>query len=208
MRELVVTAFTTLDGVVQAPGGPDEDRDGGFGHGGWAAPHIDEEILDRMSALLARADALLVGRRTHDIFAATWPLAAADDPIGARMNGLPKHVVSRTLAGSPWSNTTVLSGDLPDAVRGLLRGGDGQVQVHGSGALVQALLAHDLVDQWHLLVAPVLLGTGKRLFDGGTVPAGLRLVEASTTGRGVLIATYARAGGVAYGAMGPETGNW
>jgi dihydrofolate reductase len=212
MRKLVVTAFMTLDGVVQAPGGPDEDLDGGFAHGGWAVPHIDDDLLGRMAEQLNRADALLLGRRTYDIFAATWPLAEADDPIGARMNGLPKHVATRTALEPAWSNAALLAGDVPDAVRALIRSGGaeggGEVQVHGSGGLVQTLLAHELVDELRVLVFPVLLGTGKRLFGGGTVPAGLRLVGSATTGTGVVVATYARDGALAYGAMGPETGNW
>ncbi|WP_214403382.1 dihydrofolate reductase family protein [Pseudonocardia lacus] len=206
MRKLLVTAFTTLDGVVQAPGGADEDRDGGFEHGGWAVPGIDDQVLGLMAELTARAGALLLGRRTYDIFAATWPLA--DDPIGARMNGLPKHVVSRTPRTLHWANATQLEGEVGAAVGALKREPGGEIQVHGSGGLVQALLTHDLVDELHLLVFPVLLGTGKRLFGGGTVPAGLRLVGATTTATGVVIGTYARDGGVQYGAMGPETGNW
>ncbi|MCO1656162.1 dihydrofolate reductase family protein [Pseudonocardia humida] len=208
MRKLVVTAFATLDGVVQSPGGPDEDRDGGFAHGGWAVPGIDEQVLAVMGELTGRAGALLLGRRTYDIFAATWPLAGADDPLGARMNELPKHVVSRTPRVLTWTNATQLDGGVAEAVAELKGEPGGEIQVHGSGALVQALLTHDLVDELHLLVFPVLLGTGKRLFGGGTVPVGLRLVSATTTATGVVIAAYARGGGVEYGAMGPETGNW
>jgi len=208
MRKLIVSQFMSLDGVIQAPGGKDEDRDGGFEHGGWAVPGIDAQVIEVMTKLTARAGALLLGRRTYDIFAATWPLAGPDDPIGARMNGLPKHVVSRTPRTLDWANATQLDGGIAEAVAALKRGPGDEVQVHGSGTLVQALLAHDLVDRLHLLVFPVLLGTGKRLFGGGTVPAALRLVEATTTGTGVLISTHARTGRVEYGAMGPETGNW
>jgi dihydrofolate reductase len=208
MRKLVVTAFMTLDGVVQAPGGADEDRDGGFEHGGWAVPGIDEQVIGLVQEQIARAGALLLGRRTYDIFAATWPLAGADDPIGARMNGLPKHVVSRSRQDLAWANSTQLDGEVAEAVAALKREPGGEVQVHGSGDLVQALLAHDLVDELRVLVFPVLLGTGKRLFGGGTVPAGLRLVSATTTATGVVVSTYARGGAVEYGAMGPETGNW
>jgi dihydrofolate reductase len=208
MRDLVVTAFTTLDGVVQAPGGADEDRDGGFEHGGWAVPGIDEQVIGLMQEQVTRAGALLLGRRTYDIFAATWPLAGADDPIGARMNGLPKHVVSRSRQDPTWANSTQLDGEVAEAVAALKREPGGEVQVHGSGGLVQELLAHDLVDELRLLVFPVLLGTGKRLFGGGTVPAGLRLVSTMTTATGVVVSTYARGGAVEYGAMGPETGNW
>jgi dihydrofolate reductase len=208
MRKLVVTAFVTLDGVVQAPGGPDEDRDGGFEHGGWAVPGIDGQVIEMMAELTGRAGALLLGRRTYDVFAATWPLAGDDDPIGARMNGLPKYVVSRSRRDPAWANSVQLDGEVTRAVAALKREPGGEVQVHGSGALVQALLAHDLVDELHLLVFPVLLGTGKRLFGEGTVPAGLRLVSATTTATGVVVSTYSRGGAVEYGALGPETGNW
>jgi dihydrofolate reductase len=208
MRKLLVMAFVSLDGVVQAPGGADEDRDGGFRHGGWAVPYIDEEIIDRMAALAGRADALLLGRRTYEGFAATWPLAAADDPIGAKLNGVRKYVASRTLDTVSWRNATLLPGDVAAAVADLKRGDGGEIQVHGSGELVQTLLEHDLVDEFHLLVVPVLIGTGKRLFAGGTVPAGLALVASTTSRTGVVVSTYARGGDLAYGAMGPETGNW
>jgi dihydrofolate reductase len=193
---------------MQAPGGSDEDRDGGFGHGGWAVPHIDEQIIQRMTELTNRADALLLGRRTYEIFAASWPLADTDDPIGAKLNSVPKYVVSQTLATATWQNSTLLAGDAVEAIRELKRGEGGEIQVHGSGLLIQTLLAHDLVDEFHLLVFPVLIGSGKRLFGPGTAPAGLRLVDSTTSSTGVLVGTYARAGEVEHGAMGPETGNW
>lgn len=208
MRKLLATTFMTLDGVVQAPGGQDEDRDGGFEHGGWAVPHIDEQVLQLATAATSRADALLLGRRTYDIFAATWPLADDDDPIGAKLNTMPKYVASRTLREVSWQNSRLLSGDVADAVRELKRSSGGEIQVHGSGAFLQTLLAHELVDELHLLVMPVLLGSGKRLFGEGTVPAALRLVSSTTLANGVVVSTYARHGEVEYGAMGPETGNW
>src|SRR5690242_11308610 len=164
MRKLKVTTFLSLDGVVQAPGGADEDRDGGFTHGGWVVPHADERFLALMTDQLGRAGALLLGRRTYDIFAATWPLAGADDPIGARMNSLPKYVASRTLDSVSWQNAHLLTGDVAAAVRGLKEadGGEirGEIQVHGSGGLVQELLRHDLVDEFHLVAFPVLIGSG------------------------------------------------
>jgi dihydrofolate reductase len=222
----MVTTFVTLDGVMQAPGGPEEDRDGGFEHGGWAVPHFDEQLIGLMATLVGRAGALLLGRRTYDIFAATWPLAGADDPIGSRMNALPKYVASRTLDAVPWPNSTLLTGDAAEAVADLKTGsaglaglasaktapagarGGGEIQVHGSGGLIQTLAKHDLVDEYHLLVFPVLVGSGKRLFGDGTVPAGLELVDSSTSSTGVVRSTYTRAGKLEYGAMGPETGNW
>ncbi|MEU0696758.1 dihydrofolate reductase family protein [Streptomyces niveus] len=214
MRKLMVTTFVSLDGVMQGPGGADEDRDGGFEHGGWSVPHFGADLIERMTTVVRRADALLLGRRTYDIFAATWPLAEADDPIGSKMNGVRKYVASRTLDTVSWQNSTLLTGDVAEAVRALKQdsGGDGddggEIQVHGSGDLIQTLIEHDLVDEFHVVVFPVLVGSGKRLFGRGTVPAGLRLLDTARSDSGVVITTYARAGELGYGAMGPETGNW
>jgi dihydrofolate reductase len=204
----MVTTFLSLDGVMQAPGGPDEDRDGGFEHGGWAVPYFDEPLLHRMADLIGRAGALLLGRRTYQDFAAIWPLAGDGDPIGAAMNRLPKYVASRTLDTVDWRGARLLAGDAAEAVRELKRGDGGEIQVHGSGGLVQTLLAHDLVDEFHLVTFPVVLGAGKRLFGGGTLGSGLRLVDAAPSATGVVVSRYARGGKLEYGAMGPETGNW
>ncbi|GAA2424596.1 dihydrofolate reductase family protein [Actinomadura vinacea] len=208
MRKLMVTTFMSLDGVMQAPGGADEDRDGGFEHGGWAVPFMDRQAIGLMEELTGRAGALLLGRRTYEIFAATWPLAEPGDPIGDRMNGLPKYVASRTLDAVSWQNSTLLTGDVAEAVAGLKEGEGGEIQVHGSGGLIQMLIAQGLVDEFHLLVFPVLIGSGKRLFGAGTVPAGLALGGVTTTDTGLVISTYSRDGKLEYGAMGPETGNW
>jgi dihydrofolate reductase len=208
MRKLMVTTFVSLDGVMQAPGGGDEDRDGGFEHGGWAVPHFDQQMIQLMTTLTSRAGALLIGRKTYDIFAATWPLAEADDPIGAKMNSMPKYVASRTLDTVSWQNSMLLTGDVTEAVSNLKQGDGGEIQVHGSGELIQTLVEHDLVDEFHLHVFPVLIGSGKRLFANGTIPSRLKLVDTATSSTGVLISTYARDGKVEYGAMGPETGNW
>jgi dihydrofolate reductase len=208
MRKLMVTTFVSLDGVMQAPGGPDEDRDGGFEHGGWSAPHFDDQMMRVMTKLISGADALLLGRRTYDIFAASWPLAEADDPIGSKLNSMRKYVASRTLDSVSWQNSTLLTGDVAEAVGELKRGDGGEIQVHGSGELIQTLLAHDLVDEFHVLVFPVLIGSGKRLFGEGTLPAGLTPVGTTTSSTGVVISRYTRDGKVEYGAMGPETGNW
>lgn len=217
MRKLMVTTFVSLDGVMQAPGGSDEDRDGGFEHGGWSVPHFGPDLIERMTTVVRRADALLLGRRTYDIFAATWPLAEADDPIGSKMNSMRKYVASQTLDTVSWQNSTLLTGDLAEAVRALKQdggddggvdGGGGEIQVHGSGDLIQTLIEHDLVDEFQVLAFPVLIGSGKRLFGKGTVPAGLKLLDTTPSDSGVVISTYARAGRVGYGAMGPETGNW
>jgi dihydrofolate reductase len=188
--------------------GPDEDRDGGFAHGGWSVPFVDEPLVESMADLLGQADALLLGRKTYEMFAAIWPLAGSDDPIATRMTKLPKYVASRTLKSVAWTGSTLLSGETAAAVRELKDGPGGDIQVHGSGDLVQTLLAHDLVDELYLLVFPVLVGSGKRLFAEGTVPVGLRLAGNRVTGTGVVVSTYARAGALEYGAMGPEIGNW
>jgi dihydrofolate reductase len=208
MRKLMVTTFVSLDGVMQAPGGCDEDRDAGFEHGGWAVPHMDRQIIPLMTVLTSRAGALLLGRRTYEIFTATWPLADVDDPIGVKLNSMRKYVASRTLDTVSWQNSTLLTGDVTEAVSKLKRGVGGEIQVHGSGNLIQTLIEHDLVDEFHLLVFPVLIGSGKRLFAEGTIPSGLELVDTTTLSTGVLVSTYTRDGKVEYGAMGPETGNW
>jgi dihydrofolate reductase len=208
MRKLMVTTFMSLDGVMQGPGGPEEDTDGGFEHGGWSVPYFDEPLIGLMTEVSRRAGALLLGRKTYDIFAATWPLAEADDPIGSKLNSMPKYVASRTLDTVSWQNSTLLTGDVAKAVDELKQGDGDEIQVHGSGGLVQTLFEHDLVDELHLLVFPVLLGSGKRLFGEGTIPAALKLVNTTPTATGVVISTYAREGKLEYGAMGPETGNW
>jgi dihydrofolate reductase len=204
----MVTEFVSLDGVGQAPGGPDEDRDGGFAHGGWAAPYIDDEVLARAIGVTARADALLLGRRTYEEFAATWPLAPADDPIGSKWTAVRKYVASRTLTSVSWQNSTLLNGGTVEAVTELKKSDGGEIQVHGSIQLVQTLLAHDLVDELQLVVIPVLIGSGKRLFGTGTVSARFDLVASATTRSGVVVGRYARGGALTYGAVGPETGNW
>jgi dihydrofolate reductase len=189
---------------MQAPGAPDEDRDGGFEHGGWAVPHFDDQLGQIMVELTDRSDALLLGRKTYEIFAASWPLAGDDDPIAAKLNSVPKYVVSRTLARVEWNNSTLLTGDVAKEVTALKDQPGGEIHVSGSGELIQTLMRHDLVDEYRLLIFPVLLGKGKRLFGDGTVPRGLTLVDSGTSGTGVTINTYERHGDVEYGAMGPE----
>jgi dihydrofolate reductase len=204
MRELVVGAFVSLDGVMQAPGGPDEDPEGGFKHGGWTVPFFDDQLGQFMTELTDRAGALLLGRKTYDIFAASWPLAGDDDPIGVKINSVPKYVASRTLKRVEWNNSTLLTGDVAAEVARLKEQPGGEIQVSGSGDLVQTLIKHDLVDRYCLLIFPVLLGKGKRLFGEGTVPGSLKLVDTATTKTGVTISTYERHGDLEYGAMGPE----
>jgi dihydrofolate reductase len=202
MRKLVVGTFLTVDGVMQAPGGPQEDRSGGFEYGGWLPPHFDEAVGAFMDESFARTEALLLGRRTYDIFAAHRPnVPDTDDPMANKLNSMPKYVASRTLTTAEWANTTVLKGDAGEAVAKLKAEPGGEIIVQGSGDLVQTLLRHDLVDEFRLLVFPVLLGQGKRLFADGTVPAGLRLAHNSTSPSGVAMYVYERAGVPAYGSF-------
>lgn len=200
MGQLVVDMFVTLDGVMQAPGEPDEDRDGGFEHGGWQAPYFDEESGKLMGEQIARVDALLLGRKTYEIFAAYWPKAPADDPIAAKLNGVRKYVASRTLGAVEWNNSTLIEGEVADEVPRLTQD-HGELLVIGSGNLVQTLLRHDLVDLLNLWVYPVLLGTGKRLFADGTIPTALRLTGSATFAGGAVLLSYERAGKPTYGNM-------
>jgi dihydrofolate reductase len=205
MRPLVVTQFLTLDGVAQAPGGPDEDTSGGFRYGGWVVPHFDESMGEQINTWFAGAQDFLLGRGTYEIFAAWWPKAPTeDDPVARALNTLPKHVVSRTLQSVDWDGARLIEGDVVDAVRALKAADGGELQVHGSPGLTQTLLAADLVDELRLIVFPVTLGTGKRLFGEGTAPRGWRLTSATGTPTGALIATYQRAGDVDTGTMTPE----
>jgi len=206
MRKLVVDTFVSLDGVMQAPGGPDEDRDGGFEHGGWTVPHWDDEMMQFMVDSTNKAGALLLGRKTYDIFASSWPLLGDDDPFAVILNHIPKHVVSRTLTDAEltWNNSTLLCGDIAEGVRALKEQDGGEIQVPGSSKLIQTLLEHDLIDEYRLLVFPVLLGSGKRLFGNGTGSGNLRLTSTSTSSTGVTLNTYERNGDLTYGALGPE----
>jgi dihydrofolate reductase len=197
MRKLAVNTFMSLDGVMQAPGGPDEDPTGGFAHGGWAATHFDEEMLGKVAE--AEPYELLLGRGTYEIFAAHWPYD--EGPIADRLNSTRKHVASTTLERVDWNNSTLIPGDVADYVA-TLKGQDGpEIQVHGSPGLVQTLLEHDLVDEFRLWIFPLVLGTGKRLFGDGTIPAGLTLVDSTASKTGVTINTYRRAGDVGTGSF-------
>lgn len=201
MRRLVVAAFMSLDGVMQAPGRPDEDPDGDFRYGGWQVPHVDAHLERRLAEQFPRIGAVLLGRRTYEIFAATWPAIGDDNPVAAALNRLPKYVASRTLTTLAWQNSTLLDGDAADAVAALKRTGDGEIHVLGSAGLIQTLLRHGLVDEYQLSVFPVLLGGGKRLFGPGTAPTGLRLVSAEITPAGVGMYTYRPSGAPLTGAF-------
>jgi dihydrofolate reductase len=200
MGELVVNMFTSLDGVLQAPGGPDEDREEGYKYGGWQAPYFEEDSGKAIGDHMAGMEALLLGRKTYEIFAGYWPNQGAENPIAAKMNETPKYVASRTLETVGWANSELLQGDVAEAVA-RVKGQFGRVDVIGSGNLVQTLLRNDLVDRLTLWVYPVLLGSGKRLFAEGTVPTALRLVESATFPKGVVLLAYERAGKPTFGSM-------
>ena len=201
MGRLIVTEFMTLDGVAQAPGTPDEDRDRGFAHGGWQAPLFEDDAGDDMFEQAQAMDALLLGRKTYEIFANYWPHAPEEIPFTALLNNAPKYVASRTLAEPlAWAGSTLLSSDLADGIREIKERHD-EVHVIGSLDLVQSLLREGLVDRLDLWVYPLLLGTGKRVFADGTVPAALRLVDSVTYPNGALHVVYETAGIPTYGNM-------
>lgn len=189
--ELTSTMFLSVDGVYQGPGGPTEDRSDGFDRGGWLVPHFDEQTGEFMNSVFEKVDAFLLGRRTYDIFAEAWPKSTdPNDPVATKLNTLPKYIASTTLKDPAWTNTTVLQGDLANAVREQKRRDGRELQVHGSGQLVRFLLEHDLLDRLHLLVFPVIVGAGRRLFPDRGIPTGLRLVDSRTTPSGVAIHVY------------------
>jgi dihydrofolate reductase len=203
--KLTVTTFLTLDGVYQAPGGPNEDRDGGFEHGGWVVPYFDDDMFGFINDVFSRPDAFLLGRRTYEIFASHWPrVTDASDPVASALNGLPKYVASRRLKRADWQGSTIIREVVKDVAE-LKRRYAREVQVHGSGELIQTLLANDLVDELNLLLFPVVLGTGKRLFGSGAIPAAFTPTDTRTTRSGVAISTHRRAGKPTYGAVGLET---
>lgn len=204
MGKLIVTEFLTLDGVAQAPGGPDEDPGGGFAHGGWQAPLLDQEAGEVMFEQASSMDALLLGRRTYEIFAGYWPSAPKEMPFTRLLNGVPKYVASRTLAGSlAWQGATLVADDLDEAITSI-KGRHDEVHVIGSLDLVQSLLRLGLVDRMNLWVYPLLLGGGKRVFAEGTVPTALRLAESVTYPNGTLNLAYETAGVPTYGNLATE----
>jgi dihydrofolate reductase len=197
MRSLALNTFVSLDGVMQAPGGPHEDPTGGFGHGGWAVNYFDEQMIEKMAG--ADPYELLLGRGTYEIFAAHWPYD--EGPIADHLNRTRKHVASTTLDRVEWNNSTLIARDLADYVETRKREPGPEIQVHGSPGLIQTLLQHDLIDEFRIWTFPVLLGTGKRLFGDGTIPVALRLLDSSVSKTGVTINTYARAGEIEIGEM-------
>jgi dihydrofolate reductase len=192
MRTLAVNTFMSLDGVMQSPGGPEEDPTGGFTLGGWAVNYFDDEMMGQV----AEADPyeLLLGRGTYEIFAAHWPYD--EGPIADQLNSTRKHVASTTLEGLEWNNSTLVTGDVADYVATLKRQDGPEIQVHGSPGLIQTLLEHDLIDEFRMWIFPVVIGTGKRFFGDGTVPGALKLVDSKASKTGVTVNTYERAGDV------------
>ena len=187
---LKVIEFMSLDGVVQAPGDPDEDREGGFEHGGWQRPYFDEIFVQQAGPGMSTTHAQLFGRRTFEKMAAFWPTQGDDDPFAKHLNHVQKYVASRTLTETSWGPTTILSGDVPSQVRELKERDDGTISVLGSPGLVQTLMAHDLVDEYAIAIHPVVLGSGKKLFRDAEQVRRLELVGSVTTTTGVLMTTY------------------
>jgi dihydrofolate reductase len=191
MRKVIVSEFLTLDGVMQAPGLPDEDRSGGFEHGGWQVALMDDEAGAAVTEGLEATGGLLLGRVTYEIFAGFWPNAPADEPLAGTINSLPKYVVSTTLREPlPWNNSHLISGDVAREIAGLKEQSGEDLRVIGSGRLVQTLIELDLADQYDLLIYPLVLGSGKRLFRDGIPRSSLRLVDSTTSKTGVLMVTY------------------
>jgi len=200
MRKLAINTFLTLDGVMQAPGGPEEDPTGGFSHGGWSVKYWDETMVQRIGESMKQPFDLLLGRKTYEIFTAHWP-HVRNDPIADALNRARKYVASKSLASVEWENSTLIRGSLPEAVAQLKREDGPEIQVHGSSDLLQTLLMHDLIDEFRLWIFPLLLGSGKRLFHDGVIPSGLKLLECATSGTGVIIARLERAGTIEYEPM-------
>ena len=197
---LVVSTFLSLDGIMQGPGGPGEDDSNDFPHGGWLPPHVDEGFGRIMGEVLDRADGMLLGRRSYDILAAHWP-KVSDEEGGAKINSMPKYVTTRTPRNAEWRNTEVLVGEAAQTVAELKQRTDGEILVQGSSDLLRTLQQAELVDEYRLLVFPVVLGQGKRLFAEGATPAGLKLTGSSATDAGVVYVTYDVAGKPSYGSV-------
>ena len=201
MRKLIVSTFLTLDGVMQAPGGPGEDDSGGFTLGGWSVNYWDDMMGQVMGEATSTPFAMVLGRTTYDIMAAYWPHATEAD--GARaFNDATKYVASRSHPTLEWSNSVLIEGDAAEAIAALKQEDGPELQVHGSGNLIQTLLRVNLVDEYRLWVFPVLIGSGKRLFSEGTIPSGLRLLDSKVSTTGVVIGTYEPAGEIVTGSFG------
>jgi dihydrofolate reductase len=200
MRKLIVSTFLTLDGVMQAPGGPGEDDEGGFAHGGWSVNYWDEQMGQVMGEATSKPFAMVLGRKTYDIMAAHWPQASEE--AGAKIfNDAAKYVASRSQPTLEWSNSLLIEGDAAEGIAALKKEDGPELQVHGSANLIQTLLRHNLVDEYRLWVFPVVIGSGKRLFSEGTIPSGLKLVDSQVSTTGVVIGTYEPAGELVTGSF-------
>jgi dihydrofolate reductase len=203
MPKIVVNAFLTLDGVMQAPGGPDEDREGGFLHGGWQAPYVDAVMGRLVTEGFADADGFLLGRKTYDIFANYWPkVTDPENPIATALNSRPKYVLSRSLERVTWNNSSLIKGDAVAAVRQLRQQPGRALHTWGSTDALQTLLKNGLIDEYRLFIFPVVLGAGKRLFGGGAAPVALKQLESVTSGKGATYHRFECSGQPQYGQMG------
>ena len=200
MRKLIVSTFLTLDGVMQAPGGPGEDEDAGFGYGGWSVHYWDDRMGEIMGEAMSAPFDLVLGRKTYDIFAAHWP-HATDDPGAKPLNDATKYVASRSHLTLEWGPSVLIEGDAAEGIAALKKEDGPELQVHGSGNLIQTLLRHNLVDQYRLWVFPLVIGSGKRLFGEVTIPSGLKLVDSQVSTTGVVIGTYEPAGEIVTGSF-------
>lgn len=201
MRKIIAGAFVSLDGVMQAPGGPEEDPTGGFEHGGWAVPYWDEPMGQFMDECFSQPFDLLLGRKTYEIFAAHWPFVGEDDPIGKAFTAVTKHVVTSSTAPLGWENSVALKGDAAAGIARLKRGDGPVLLTQGSSVLLQTLLAHDLIDELRLLTFPLVLGPGKRLFGQDTTAGALKLTDSRVSTTGVTMGVYVRAGTVTTGSF-------
>ena len=200
MRKLLVNTFLTLDGVMQAPGGPGEDDSGGFAHGGWSVNYWDDLMGEAMGEAMSAPFDLLLGRRTYDIFSAYWP-HATDNPGAKRLNDATKYVASRSHRELEWGPSVLIEGDAAEGIAALKKEDGPELQVHGSANLLQTLLRHNLVDEFRLWIFPLVIGSGKRLFSDGTIPSGLKLVDSKVSTTGVVIGTYEPAGEIVAGSF-------
>jgi dihydrofolate reductase len=203
MRKLIVSTFISLDGVMQAPGGPGEDDSGGFALGGWSVNYWDELMQGVMGEAMSTPFDLVLGRTTYDIFAAYWP-HATDNPGAKPLNDATKYVASRSHPTLEWSNSVLIEGDAAEGIAALKKEDGPELQVHGSGNLIQTLLRHNLVDLYRLWVFPLVIGSGKRLFSDGTIPSGLKLTDSKVSTTGVVIGTYEPAGEIVTGSFALE----
>ncbi len=200
MRKIIALTFVTLDGVMQAPGGPEEDAEGKFTHGGWSVGYWDQVMSDVMTEQMGHPFDLILGRKTYEIFAGYWPTAT--EPGADELNRAKKYVASRTLKNLTWKNSVLLTGDTAAEVRKIKDQDGPELQVHGSSNLLQTLLKNDLVDEFRLKIFPVTIGNGKRLFGDGTIPASFKLIKSQSSPQGVFVATYVRDGPIKSGTFG------